>query len=171
MAWIDSLLGIVNERGADELRVAAGHEPQMFAGGVSRRLSIPKMSRRDVEDLLGELLSDERKARIAAGETVALVYHSRAHGAFQVTLTGESELSATFLKGKVPTANPETGPTQSSVGAAPPSAPANVPSAPEPPMGARPAEPREDGTVRAAIPLVIEAARQRASDLHLADGE
>src|SRR5262249_8821627 len=32
MAWIDKLLAIVVERGADELRVGAGLEPQMFAG-------------------------------------------------------------------------------------------------------------------------------------------
>lgn len=166
MAWIDSLLGIVNERGADELRVGAGREPQMFAGGVPRRLAIPKMSQRDFEDLLGELLSPERKTRIASGETLELVYDSRAHGAFQVTLASDGELLATFVKGaKVTPAGAAAPPTSQNVGS--PLPPVNE--APPPLESSRPFVDIPSAAV--PIPLVVEAARLRASDLHLADGE
>lgn len=143
----------------------------MFAAGVPRRLSIPKMSQRDFEDLLGTLLSPERKSRVASGETVQFVYDSRAHGAFQVTLGGEGDLTATFVKGASASAPVASGP------AAPaPSAAASVPPpVREPPQSVASAHPSDaSDDVPAAsvpIPLVVEAARLRASDLHLADGE
>ena len=200
MAWIDSLLGIVNERGADELHVGAGREPRMFARGETRRLSIPKMSQRDIEDLLGEILSSERKARIAAGETVELVYQSSAHGAFRVTLSGDTELAVTFVKGaaastvpRAPAAPSTVGstPVDASPGTAPPprddrldavAARASTPSAdgvsadvvPErdAAWSAAPPRPREDVPSKGVtLPLVVQAAHLRASDLHLADGE
>jgi twitching motility protein PilT len=168
MAWIDSLLGIVNERGADELRVGAGREPQMFAAGVPRRLSIPKMSQRDFEDLLGALLSPERKARVASGGTVQFVYESRAHGAFQVTLGGEGELTATFVKGASASLPEASGPAAP----APNGAASVPPPLREPPRPVASAHSSVDAPAASvAIPLVVEAARLRASDLHLADGE
>ncbi|HVW30474.1 MAG TPA: PilT/PilU family type 4a pilus ATPase [Polyangiaceae bacterium] len=173
MAWIDSLLGIVNERGADELRVGAGHEPQMLASGVPKRLSIPKMSRRDVEDLLGELLSPERKARIAAGEKVELRYDSKQHGAFQVVLSGEDELSARFTKGvsAKPPAAPDVAPSPPAPQSPPVAASVSVTPARESFAPTSTQIPQGIPSAAVAIPFVVEAARVRASDLHLADGE
>jgi len=159
VAWIDSLLSIVVERGADELRVTAGLEPQMFAKGAARRLAIQKMSQRDIEDLLGTLLSQERRALIASGEKVEFVYQSASHGPFQVTLSGQSELSVLFIRGAA------------AVVKAPPAAPAGHATS----ASVETAEPRsapEMATAEGvALPLIVEAAHLRASDLHLAEGE
>lgn len=148
MAWIDELLGIVVERGADEVRVGVGLEPQMFAKGVPRRLAIPKMSARDIEELLGALLSPERKAAIASGERVEFVHTSQVHGKFQVTFSGEPELAAVFVRG--------------------------VPAKPavEVPPQPRASDSLFSGSDRPVTPaLVVAAARLHASDLHLSDGE
>ena len=163
MAWIDSLLGIVNERGADELRVVAGHGPQMFAAGSPKRLAIPAMTERDVRDLLGELLSEERLSTIAAGHSVELVHQSKAHGTFQVTLGGEGGLSATFVKGATPRAAAPVPPIaeREPLRAAPAPVSASTTTEHGPDLA------RE----RFESPLVVDAARLGASDLHLAEGE
>jgi twitching motility protein PilT len=172
VAWIASLLSILVERGADELRVAAGHEPQMFAKGTARRLSIPRMSRKDVEDLLGEMLSPEREARVAAGEKVEFTYASPNHGTFDVTLSSEHELSAVFVR----TTNARVAATPSipvsSVSAPTAPAPITTPTAP-PPVSAPTAPTLTSARVPAHAPasLIAEASRLRASDLHVADGE
>jgi twitching motility protein PilT len=149
VAWIGSLLSILVERGADELRVGEGREPQLFVAGKPRRLSIPKMSRRDVEDLLGDLLSPERKAVLATGQPVEFAYSSANHGAFTVTLSGENDLSAVFVK--VTRGPALAAPVLSAPTRAPP---------PEDPV-------RTDG----ATSLLVEAAGLGASDLHVRDGE
>jgi twitching motility protein PilT len=121
----------------------------MFAKGAPRRLAIPKMTKQDVEELLGELLSPARKSLVAAGEAVEFTFESPSHGTFQVTLGNENELSATFVKAAVPAAKPAATSVADVV-----SPPALAPV----------------GKERAAS-LIAEAARAHASDLHLCDGE
>jgi twitching motility protein PilT len=159
MAWIDHLLSIVLERQADELRVAAGHEPRMFSQGQARRLSIPKMSERDVRELLGELLSMDRQAQASREGRATFDYASGKSGRFHVVVTVEPELGATFVKAD---ANAKPVPA--------PEAAAPVRPVEGPPVAvASPNGPEPDRQALAA--LLTEAARFRASDLHLADGE
>ena len=172
MAWIDNLLSIVVERGADELRVGAGREPQMFARGVARRLSIPKMSRQDVEDLLGEMLSPERRALLSAGERVELVHESTSHGSFRVTLSNESELSATFVKGASATVDLGTMPAGQRQPSRAPSIGNVAPIPARDAISATASPGSEEATTQGtALPLIAQAARLQGSDLHLSDGE
>ena len=160
MAWIDNLLSIVVERGADELRVVAGHEPQMFASGVPRRLSIPKMSERDIRELLGGLLSADLQATVEREGRAELSYESAAQGPFRVTLTREDGLSVAFLRTPVA----PVAPLASLALASAPVGPSMAPSAVRPSV-------ETSSSVGCTLPLVADAARMRASDLHLADGE
>jgi twitching motility protein PilT len=170
MAWIEHLLSIVVERRADELRVAAGQEPRMFAGGEARPLSIPRMSERDVRELLGNLLSVERQAEASREGQATFAYTSPTNGPFQVVLAVEPELRASFLK-----ADPKS---KAPVPVIPEDARANAPlpaplrstpaSAVPPPVQLKPSGELER---RPLSLLLTQASRLRASDLHLADGE
>jgi twitching motility protein PilT len=170
MAWIDNLLSIVVERGADELRVAAGQEPLMFAGGAPRRLAIPKMSKQDVEDLLGGILSPERKALVASGERVEFLHHSASHGGFRVTITNEHEVSVTFVRADRAGA-PADAPHDRR--APQPARVEPVESKREPHVtSATAVTPSSDARRQSGTPLLFaQAARLRASDLHLSNGE
>ncbi len=53
MARIDSLLNLVDRQGANELRLGADREPQMFAEGTPKRLTMPKTSMETLRELLG----------------------------------------------------------------------------------------------------------------------
>ena len=82
MARIDSILSIVVKQGANELRVGADREPKMLAGGVPRRLSIPKTSESTLRELLGDILSPARDESLRADGRVELVYEALSNGSF-----------------------------------------------------------------------------------------
>ena len=65
MARIDSLLTLIDRQGANELRLGSDREPQMFAGGVQKKLSMPKTPTETLRELLGELLPPDREKMLA----------------------------------------------------------------------------------------------------------
>lgn len=178
MARIDSLLSIVVQQGATELRVASEREPKMLAHGTPKRLSVPKMSDATVRELLGEILSPERDAAVRAGNRVELTYDAGACGEFHVALTlGEEPggVAATFVRASRAaaadrSARPATIERSPAIERAPafersPSferAPAPQPGPDAPPPAIAP-------TPELAA-LVARAAAARASDVHFADG-
>ena len=66
MARIDSLLSIVVQQGADELRLGTDRDPRMFAAGVPRRLTVPSTSEETLRTLLGDTLAADRLAEMQA---------------------------------------------------------------------------------------------------------
>ena len=54
MARIDSLLAIVSQQAANELRMGTDREPKMLANGAVKRLSMPTTTEETLRDLLGE---------------------------------------------------------------------------------------------------------------------
>ncbi len=86
MARIDSLLSIVAQQGANELRVGSDREPKMLANGAAKRLAIPAMSSETLRDLLGEILSAEREATMRARGRIEVTHDAGALGVFQVSL-------------------------------------------------------------------------------------
>jgi twitching motility protein PilT len=173
VAAIDSILGIVRQQGANELRVGVGREPRMFAWGEPKRLSIPATAEQTLRSLLGEILSAEREQQMRARGSAATIYETASHGAFQVTLTASAEggFDALFVSiddlaehEATPVAAPSVV-----VGAASKSA-----TAPTGEIAARLPERAQPRQPRAAAPLtewVRRATAMRASDLHLAEGE
>ncbi len=181
MARIDSLLAIVNQQSANELRMGTDREPKMLAYGAAKRLSIPTTPEDTLRDLLGEILSPEREQAMRAKGRIEVTYEAGALGSFQVTLAArEGGFDAIFLKGGRGRAAPvERAP----VPEAPRPAPLPVRDAPPPPsvplaravappaVPSRPVHEIEPGAASRLSRYVGTAASLRASDLHLADGE
>ena len=153
MARIDSILSIVVQQGANELRVAIDREPKMLAFGVPKRLSIPKMSGETVRELLGEILSPDAEAALRARGRHEGPYDAGAVGAFQVTLTSADAgaLEAVFVRAS----------SSTTAAASPVSSARAVPHAPVAALAAS----------ALLASLVARASAMRASDLHLADGD
>lgn len=166
MARIDSILSIVLQQGANELRVVADREPKMLAYGALKKWSMPPMSEEILRDLLGEIITGEVEDRLAAGERVELGYEAASLGTFHVTLAKERAgvFEARFVRGRA-----------APVAAAAPAASATVdagadvpaPSVRAPFVAARP----RFAVGRHLSELVARAIAVRASDLHLGDGE
>ncbi|NOU28656.1 MAG: PilT/PilU family type 4a pilus ATPase [Polyangiaceae bacterium] len=167
MARIDSILSIVLQQGANELRVVADREPKMLAYGTLKKWSMPPMSEDILRDLLGEIMTSEVETRLAAGERIELEYETSALGTFHVTLAKEraGAFEARFLRGRATSpAPPSPAPVvdvsvASAEVAAPPSRTAFT--------AARP----RFAVQRYLSDLVARAVATRASDLHLGDGE
>ncbi|RYZ62275.1 MAG: hypothetical protein EOP08_12435, partial [Proteobacteria bacterium] len=103
MARVDRILMLVQEQGANELRMGTGSEPSMFAHGAPKRLSIPTTDEITLRDLLGEILTDEREAQMRAAGRLELVHRAEGAGAHQVTLTARpagTGFDVVFVRGE-----------------------------------------------------------------------
>jgi twitching motility protein PilT len=180
MARIDSLLTLIDRQGANELRLGSDREPQMFADGAQKRLSMPKTPTETLRELLGELLAPDRERMLAQQGQVQFLYEPPGLGAFRVTLTRRgpvgsvSELDVTFLRGK----------GKAAPAPAPPAPPAPPPAAaplPSPVVSAAqtPVSHTQNYVQSNAggapspelVALLGRALGMRASDVHLLDGE
>jgi len=158
MARVDSLLSIVVQQGANELRLGTDREPKMLAFGTPKRLAIPSTSEDTLRELLGEILTGEREQAMRAGGRVDVRYEAAGLGAFQVKLLGRAEgaFDAVFLR--------ETRPSPG--GALPAMAPPTAP----PVAPATPGASATTVATQSFVELVATAAALRASDIHLLDG-
>ncbi len=178
MARIDSLLAIVVEQGANELRVGSDRDLKMFAHGTPKKLNIPAMPEQTIRDLLGEIITPERAAALNARKPVEATHEAGALGSFHVTMTAREGggLDVLFLRGsKRGVAPPPAPPASAPAPAAPPPAVAAerpvVVHAPAVDFGAPSARPPlVVGLASPVIALVARAASMGASDLHLMDG-
>jgi twitching motility protein PilT len=164
MARIDSLLSIVVDQGANELRIGTNREPKMLAHGVAKRLSIPSMGEDMVRELLGEILTD-REAVLRAKGRVEASYAAEKLGGFQVTLTARQDgIDAIFLRAGTRHADKTelATPSPFSTARAAPEAPRTT-AAPVVRNGATPSE--------SLVRLLAKAQALGASDLHLFEGD
>jgi twitching motility protein PilT len=179
MARIDSLLAIVVDQGANELRVGSDREPKMFAHGVPKKLHLPAMPEQTIRELLGDILSPERALALEARRPVEATHDAGALGSFHVTMTAREGggIDVLFVRG---------GKRPVAVAPATPAVVAGTPQAPPPEVGERPAPPLPSpgpplatstarpiviGLAPPMVSLVARAASMDASDLHLLDGE
>ena len=187
MARIDSLLAIVGQQAANELRMGTDREPKMLAYGAAKRLSIPMTPEETLRELLGDILTPEREQAMRAKGRLEVAYDAGSLGTFQVTLIArETGFDVVFLRGRPRPA--ASGPSATPARVAPPASSAIPPSTPtpaaSPPLSS--AEPPalvaespllapgadEGGGISSSFAdLVTRAASLRASDLHLADDE
>lgn len=135
--------------------------PLVLAAGVPRRFTMASTPDATLRQLLGELLSAERLQELEAAKLVEFEHHPKNLGRFAVTLLLDSErrLQATFRRGERGATPP--GEVAARVVAPPVESRAAVTT----PSSASPGiDPR-------LVELCAEAARARASDIHVADGE
>lgn len=189
MPHVDSLLSLAQREGADELRIGTDRQPQMFAGGTPKRLTIPATTQETLRHLLGEILgADEHRAMREAGATER-TYTLAGVGTYDVKLSlrdpASGAIDARFLlrKARKPDApavlaGPAAAAAPAAASPASAGAPATVataPSAVATAATARPSEPSPDDVAFVApeaLRDVIEAAlARRASDVHLAPEE
>ena len=174
MARIDSLLAIVVQQGANELRVGTNREPKMLAHGTVKRLSMPETNEETLRELLGDLLTPAREQSMRERGRCDATYETESGSLFSVSLTtrGDGGFDATFLRASTRNA---------------PLAPPPRPSAPMPVASAEPVSVREMPGAIGAAPepapratftislgdseLVARAIATRGSDLHLVDGD
>lgn len=180
MARIDSILSIVVQQGATELRLGTDREPKMLAHGTPKRLALPVTPDDMLRHLLGDMLSDERERALRDRGRLELAYDAGPLGPFQVKMTvregSPGALDVVLTKGgpraaAAPPAPPPFTPTMPA--AAPPAPPPLTPTMPAPAQTeAAPVLPaRVEGAPDPTLAsLVARAVAARASDLHLHDG-
>ncbi len=201
MARVDSILAIVHQQGANELRMGTDREPKMFAFGTQKKLAIPKTPEDTLRDLLGDILTSERESTMRARGRIEVAYEAGGLGAFGVTLYArEKGFDVVFVKrmstrtitgrnGPIAPPPPQPQPVDGAELAAfdeelpvAETRPSEVPRAAARPLSALPDPILPEGppasTVAVAMDarspfaqLVAAAAILKASDLHLADGE
>jgi twitching motility protein PilT len=173
MARVDSLLSILTQQGANELRLGTDKEPRMLAFGAAKRLSIPTTPADTLRELLGDILTPDRERLMRANGRVDASYEAPGLGSFQVKLTARpGGFDVIFLREAARRAPPPEPPPT-----APAIAPASVgPMSPPTPAVAfaPPRAPVATGDEHASpmlVRMLASAFALRASDLHLADGQ
>lgn len=185
MARVDSLLQIVLQERANELRLGTDREPKILAQGTPKRFHIPATNEETLRALLGEILSPEREQSLNERGRVELSYETGAGVAFLVALTarGGGGFDAVFLQSlsraaHLPSAPGASAPSPAAL--APPPASASFGAAPESfdpgvapsSRGMADASPRSVGPGRIhQSELVHRAMASRATDLHVVDGD
>jgi twitching motility protein PilT len=168
MARIDSLLRIVDQQRANELRLGVDREPEMYRSGARQRLSIPATSDEMLRDLLAGLLTPETEQLLARDGRFELLHQAGELGAYRVVVSrrgdGSTNFDAVFLRyvgAKVTT----------------PAAPAVPPVELVAPPVERPGPPASPATAPTGAigdllaHLLQRAVSERASDVHLRDGD
>jgi twitching motility protein PilT len=179
MAGVDSLLRMLAQYGADELRLGTDEAPRMLQRGAPVRLSIPPTSDEMLRHLVAPLLTDEHEAQLRdAGkaetsyafegrEQFAVAFARRGAGGFNVVFRRTGAAPATKAATPSPPANaPPPPPTPAS----PPSLEVVRPPAPMHPAPMQPA-PMHPAPESALSALLERAVSFGASDLHLCTGE
>ena len=193
MAGVDSLLRILEQHGADELKLGTDQPPRMFQRGSPVRLSFPPTPDEMLRHLVEPLLTAEREAELRSRGRVELTYapDDGAHS-FATTFErrGKGEPLAfdlTMRRGapRAPAAPPPraTTPVLAAVPApsastlpSPRPAPTPIVTAPSPPPATTtPSAPLASATTvppPASIAALLQQAVSRgASDVHLRSGD
>jgi len=90
VAGIDGLLKLAQQQGANELRLAVGQSPKMFAFGEPKRLSIPAISEPTLRTLLEGILTPQLEQQLHEHHGVETSYEARSLGSYRVVFTEHS---------------------------------------------------------------------------------
>jgi twitching motility protein PilT len=170
MPQLDSLLSLVTQQGANELRLGTDKAPAMFANGAPKKLTIPATSTETLRELFGDLLDETKLAQLDRLGRLELAHQTKS-GPFQITLTKRPgpvpAFDAIVLQGS-PTPSPTMTPAPAPPHKPPTAAVAPAQHAAHPRVQTGQSPYRLEGGLAA---LVERAMQMGASDLHLADGE
>jgi twitching motility protein PilT len=195
VAAIDSLLKLAQRQGADELRLAVGQPPQMFAHGAPTRLSVPATNEQTLRMLLDTVLTPELERELQERGSSETTYSSAEIGTYRVTFrVREGGGFAAVLTEAGSVAAPAAAPQPAAPVAPAPAA--NLATERAPATATKPGPPAPVASVAenverrpgAAVPMVRAAPRgaltnaklsdwlqqavaARASDVHFAEGD
>lgn len=181
MSGIDQLLLLVKSQGSTELRLAVDQEPQMFANGQRKRLTMAITSEFALRHLVAPLLTPERDTQLREQGNLTFDYPVQDVGQFRVTFTerGPATLKVLF----------QLSPSNSGAPSRRTREPLDnaqvLPSVPmassQDPLSERPSfrdfdgrtASHEEGLSCSTVlrELIQKAFQRRASDIHLADNE
>ncbi|HEY1695536.1 MAG TPA: PilT/PilU family type 4a pilus ATPase [Polyangiaceae bacterium] len=194
MARVDSLLSILVQQGANELRLGTDKEPKMLAFGTPKRLSIPVTPEDTLRELLGEVLTPDRDKLLKTQGRVDTSYEAAGLGGFHVKLSARAGgFDVVFVRESkkappatsAPTPAVAFAPTSTLASAQPSALSPYATSVPSPSAAAAPAPsqaaslaqtaaispaPVDETPTPTLVRLLAAAFALRASDLHLTDG-
>jgi twitching motility protein PilT len=179
MAGIDQVLSFVVQQGANELRLGTDEEPQVFAMGARRRFTMSPTSDEVLRQLLGDILSHEREEELKKQRRSAFDYEASGIGRFQVILSARpgSGMNVTFIH-SAKRASSSAGrpasfakPAPTALGADATVAPISNFTQPEASAESTTHEVPKFNCSTQLLELVERASMERASDIHLADGQ
>ncbi|MFO0550788.1 MAG: PilT/PilU family type 4a pilus ATPase [Polyangiaceae bacterium] len=102
MPQLDSLLRIVDQQGANELRLGSDKAPSMYASGTPKKLTIPATSTSTLRELFGEILNETRLAQLDRLGRIEVAHEAQGAGRFRITITkrpgGELAFDAIVLR-------------------------------------------------------------------------
>lgn len=174
MPALDSLLRIVDQQGANELRLGSDKAPSMFASGTPKKLAIPPTSTDTLRELFGELLDATRLAQLDKLGRIELLHEADKLGAFRVTITkrptGPLAFDAIVLRANVAPA-PIAAPAPSAPPPVPMTAPATRALPTPPPAKSAPPEGSPYRSTAALDELLQRAVQLGASDVHISESD
>lgn len=187
MSALDSLLRIVDQQGANELRLGSDKSPAMFAQGTPKKLTMPATTTETLQELFGELLDATRLAQLERLGRIEFSHRAEKIGTFTVTVTKRPgavlAFDAIVLRAKAvaaATSAPAEAPRapdrreETSAEDAPAPAPRARSEAPEPGPSTGPsiAPSRHPYRLSGGLEELIGRAMQMgASDVHLSEGD
>ncbi len=195
MAQLDSLLRIVEQQGANELRLGSDRAPSMAASGVPKKLTLPATTTSTLVELLGELLDPTRKGQLDRLGRVEFDHTVASVGSYALTLTKRPgaefafDVMVTKLKGPrvapvvaTAAAPPVVSPNHGLPGLTEPSSGSRALEDPAPTASSPPMPTASSSTLRAPevhpyrlaeglAELAARAISMRASDIHFAAHE
>jgi twitching motility protein PilT len=158
MAGVDSLLRMLAQYGADELRLGTDEAPRMSQRGSPVRLSIPPTNDMMLRHLVEGILTPEREAELQKTGRLEASHKADSGEQFAVSFARSGVgFTALFRKGGV-----------AKTGAAPPAA---VTKPPAPTVTTLPSAPPPPSSAHALTTLLERATALGASDVHLLSGE
>jgi twitching motility protein PilT len=177
---IDGLLKLAHQQGANELRLAVGQSPKMFARGTPKRLSVPAIPEPTLRTLLEGIFTAELERALRAEGSVETEYTASGLGAYRVTFRAHpSGFEVVFVEAGGPAEVSDDALEPASAVEPPPARPVLAPPEPKPARSvegaAAPAQPAQPPSAASEMPRLAAWVRRavalRASDLHLAEGE
>jgi twitching motility protein PilT len=170
---IDGLLKLAHQQGANELRLAVGQSPKMFARGTPKRLSVPAISEPTLRTLLEGILTAELESALHEHGSVDTEYIASGLGAYRVTFREHpSGFEVVFIEAGAP--SEVADPPIVAAAPQPRTQVVSIEAKPTPTAAREPApgpQPSAAGEMPRLAAWVRRAAALRASDLHLAEGE
>ena len=184
MAAIDSILAIVVQERATELRLGTDREPEMYRHSARLRLALDQTSDETLRHLLGSLLTPQHVESLRGAGTVEVDYDAGVSGNFHVVMSGReggggidvafhrhdtqrvspAGSAAQNVHVPAPAASKFVGPLPLHVASSPCGAPEVVdlvPTEVEPPAEAS----------EALVDILGHSVALRATDIHLREGE
>ena len=85
------LLGLIEQHGAQELRIEAGKPPVLFVKGRARSLELPSPANDDIQQLFRSLATPEQIRELQACGDVRFLYSSSESARFNIAASLEGE--------------------------------------------------------------------------------